>query len=136
MKKLFLFVVIFLGLNGFSQAETEKEKPCNQIPVAKPSEKATYKGDLEKDFAKQLPDSFKKAENVSGTFKFIVDCNGHIETIIFKNGNFSNEQQAYFQKKISELNNWTAGKLNDKNVSTYVYLTIDLNKGVLTVKVY
>jgi len=134
LKKLNI-LMLFMGLSMLSFSQDEI-KPCGQLPTVNPTLKPKCNNDMQKVFSQNLPSSFNKEKSYNSSFKLIVDCNGRIDMVIYKKGNFSESQQKHFLTLINTLKDWNAGQVDGKDVSTTVYITIDVNKRVVSFKVY
>lgn len=128
-----LLVFLSLTMVGFSQ---EDIKPCGQLPHVNPTVKTKCLSDVKSILSNGLPSSFNKEKSYQSSFKLIIDCNGRIDMVIYKKGNFSEAQQKHFLTQINKLKDWSAGQVDGKDVSTTVYITIDVNKRVVTYKLY
>lgn len=133
IKRLSIITAILISNFAFSQ---EDIKPCGQLPQVNPTVKAVCENDIQKTLSTGLPSIFKEKAKYESTFKLIVDCNGRIDMVIYKNGNLSSAQQKHFLVLINELKDWQAGQVNKNTVSTTVYFTIDIDNRKLVYKQY
>ena len=101
-----------------------------------PTVKAKCSNDIQSILNENLPASLSKEKTYTSSFKLLVDCNGSIDMVIYKKGDLSETQQKYFLTQLNKLNDWTAGQVEGSDVSTTVYITIDINKRQLAYKIY
>lgn len=135
LQKINLFI-LFIGLATIGFSQSEDIKPCGQLPYATPTVKAKCENDMQKILSANLPATFKKDKSYNSSFKLIIDCNGRIDMVIYKKGNFTEAQQKHFLTLINTLKDWKAGQVDGKDVSTTVYITIDVNNRLVDVKQY
>jgi len=133
IKKLSIVAAILISSIGFSQDEI---KPCGQLPQANPSVKAVCENNIQSILSSDLPSLFKEKAKYESTFKLLVDCNGRIDMVIYKNGNLDSAQQKHFLGLINELKDWKAGQSNKVDVTTTVYFTIDIDNRIVEYKQY
>lgn len=134
MKKI-NFLLLFLGLTIISFSQ-DTYKKCGQLPHLNPTVKAKCSNDIQKILAEALPASFVKGKTYTSSFKLIIDCNGIIDMVIYKKGDLSTEQQKYFLTQINKLKDWSAGQLNGKDVSTTIYMAIDVSNRQMSYKLF
>ena len=134
MIKLLSVLLVFLTTTvSFSQDDI---KPCGQLPHVNPTVKPICENDIQKVLSDSLPLIFKEKAKYESTFKLLIDCNGRIDMVIYKNGNLNTEQQKHFLLLLNDLKDWKAGQVNDVDVSTTVYFTIDIINRQLEFKQY
>lgn len=133
MKKLSIIVAVFISSVAFSQDEI---KPCGQLPQVNPTVKAICENDINGILSEGLPASFKLKESYKSTFKLLIDCNGRIDMVIYKNGTLNSAQQKHFLVLLNKLKDWKSGQLNEVDVTTSVYFTIDIENRELEIKQY
>ena len=130
----FLNILLIFFISGALYAQNDK--PCGQLPVLKPDVKAVCHEDVQNILSHELPSIFKKKESYKASFKIILDCNGSIDMVIYKDGNLNTEQQIHFLNKINQLKKWTPAKENNNEVTSTIFLTININKGEVEYKFY
>jgi hypothetical protein len=133
--KILNLLILTIGISLTATAQTE-DKVCNQIAIAKPDKKATCSDDIEKILSEKLPSSFTQKSEHDGNFKLIVDCNGVVDMVIFKQGNLTSAEQKYFLTQINKLKTWTSAEFEGKTVTTYVYIRVEIKNRQLTYKLY
>jgi len=133
IKSLSIVTVFIVSSFSFSQADI---KPCGQLPNINPTVKPICENNIQKVLSSSLPLLFKEKSKYESTFKLLIDCNGRIDMVIYKNGNLDTSQQKYFLGLINTLKDWKAGQSNKVDVSTSVYFTIDIDDRQLVYKQY
>ncbi len=133
IKSIPLIAVFLISIVSFSQDEI---KPCGQLSNDNPTVKPVCETNIENVLTDNLPLIFKEKAKYKSTFKLLIDCNGRIDMVIYKNGNLDTAQQKHFLLLINKLRGWKAGQVNEVDVSTTVYLTIDIDDRQLKVKQY
>jgi len=113
-----------------------QDKPCGQLPVIKPTEKAVCSNDVSKILNEDVPESFKLKETYKASFKIILDCNGVIDFVVYKKGNLNTQQQKYFLTQINKLKNWKVAKQDGKEVSSVIYIEIEVKSRKVAYKFY
>jgi hypothetical protein len=111
----FLFVV--LGANA-----QEKNK-CSQLPFAVVDVKPELKSDLAKNIENGHPVSFGDKEEHKGTFKVVVDCNGSVQSVMYRDGNYSKQEEVYMFSQLKGTE-WKPAILKEKEVSATVFVTV------------
>lgn len=134
IKKINIFI-LFLSLSVMGMSQTEDNK-CGQLPHVNPTVKPVCSDDIKAILSDNLPSAFKKDGKYESSFKMIVDCNGVIESVIYKKGNLSDIQQKHFLAQIKKLKDWTAGQVEGRDVKTTVYITVDVVNRLLSYKVF
>jgi len=133
IKSLSIIALVFMSTWSFSQDDI---KPCGQLPYAVPTVKAVCENDIQKILSDSLPTLFKEKGKYESTFKLLVDCNGRIDMVIYKNGNLDTEQQKHFLLLFNDLKDWKAGQVKEVDVSTTVYFTVNIVNRQLEFKQY
>ena len=134
MIKIISIIAIVL-MSSLSIAQDEI-KPCGQLPHVNPTVKAICESSIKEVLSDSLSPIFKEKSKYESTYKLLIDCNGRVDMVIYKNGNLSSEQQKYFLLKLNELRDWKACQVNKVDVSTTVYFTIDIINRQLEFKQY
>lgn len=133
MKKIILPLTLALTASfSFGQ----DLKPCGQLPVINPTEKAICNNNVAEILNENIPESFKKGESYHASFKIILDCNGIIDFVVYKKGNLTTEQQKYFLTQINKLKDWKVAKNKGVEVSSNIYITIDVENRKATYQFY
>ena len=130
-----LSIITFLLISSFSFSQKEI-KPCGQLPQVNPTVKPICENNIQNILSTGLPSIFKEKAKYESTFKLLIDCNGRIDMVIYKNGNLSAAQQKHFLVLINELKDWKAGQQNKTDVTTTVYFTIDIDDRKVEYKQY
>jgi hypothetical protein len=130
-----LSIITFLLISSFSFSQKEI-KPCGQLPQVNPTVKPICENNIQNILSTGLPSIFKEKAKYESTFKLLIDCNGRIDMVIYKNGNLDTAQQKHFLGLINKLKDWKAGQVNEVDVTTTVYFTIDIDNRKLVYKQY
>lgn len=133
IKSISIIALLLVSSLTFSQEEI---KPCGQLPFANPTVKPICENNIQNVLSEGLPSIFKEKATYESTFKLLIDCNGRIDMVIYKNGNLDTAQQKHFLSLINKLKDWKAGQMNEVDVTTTVYFTIDIDNRKLVYKQY
>lgn len=131
MKLMLSTLILCFSHLGFTQ---EKEKPCGQIPVAKPEVHAKYDGDIKAYFSNALPTD-KKEGTISATFRMYVDCNGKVTKAKLYKGEMPDANQKAILEKIYAMN-WTPAQHEGENVTSNVFIVVEITNGKAEITVY
>ena len=124
-------LILSFTLVGFSQ---DDKLPCNDLPYATPEHKAKYDGDIEKYFSDDLSAEMKKG-TVSGTFRMYVDCYGEVTKAGFQSGEMKDSDQKKMIDLIYKMK-WKPAQVKGKDVTSSVFIVLEIVNGQVAVKVY
>ena len=122
MKYVITLIVFGFSIAGFTQ---DKKMDCGQLPFAKVDDKAEVSTDLSELIKSDLPKSLKDKGSHQAIFKLMVDCNGELANQFYQRGDFSEEDQQWLSKIIGK-SKWRAAKVQDKQVSSTVFITVNI----------
>jgi len=122
MKYVITLIVFGFSIAGFTQ---DKKIDCGQLPYAKVDDKAETKTDLTELIKSDLPKSLRGKGSHQAIFKLTVDCNGDLANHLYQRGDFSDEDQDWLFK-IIEKSKWKAANVQDKPVSSTVFITVNV----------
>jgi hypothetical protein len=119
MKTIFTILLIAAAASGFSQTKNK----CTQLPFATVDEIAVMKSDLKKEIVNTHPVSFADDKEHTGTYKVVIDCNGKVNSVMYKSGNFNEQERVWMDVQIKGTE-WKAAVLDKKDVSSTIFLTV------------
>jgi len=122
MKYIITLIVFGFSIAGFTQ---DKKEDCGQLPYAKVDDKAEIKTDLTELIKSDLPKSLKDKGSHQAIFKLMVDCNGELAKHMYQRGDISDEDQQWMSKLIGK-SKWKAAKVQDKAVTSTVFITVNI----------
>lgn len=129
MKYVILFTFLLGSLSIHAQ---ETKETCNQLPYAKVEKKAELTMDLEKLIKKEMHASLKEDGSHSGIIKLYVDCHGEVVKHKYDRGDLNEEQQQWLLDLIGKTT-WKPAIADKKNVTSVLFLTIDITNGQVKV---
>lgn len=132
MKLFSFFALLFLVVSVNAQ-DTTKVRPCNQIPIANVEKKAIYDGKIEKLFLDNLTSDLKKGTH-KAVYKLMVDCYGAVSISTYQSGTFSEASQRLFAELLFK-SKWKPAIHKSVNVTSFVFVTVDIVSGKATVVV-
>jgi len=103
------------------------------LPIAGADKKAAFDGKIEKFFADNLSSDLKKGTH-QAVFKLMVDCYGVVSKSTYQSGTFSESNQKLFLNLFLETK-WKPATHQSANVTTFVFVTVDIVNGKVTVVV-
>jgi len=127
-------LLILLTLVIFVDAQdTTSVLFCNQIPIAIAEKKASFDGKIEKFVGDNLKSDLKKGTH-SAVFKLMIDCNGIVSKTTYQSGSFSESNQTLFIDLFLK-SKWKPASDKSANVTTFVFVTVDIVNGKVAVVV-
>lgn len=131
MKKIAFIFITLLALSAYAQTETNT---CSGLPVAVPEKRAVCEvSDLVHYFEIRMPDALKKG-TYSAVYKLTVDCKGAVEEASYQRGTFGPAEQESYTNQLMALS-WKPAKQKNKNVTSFVFVTLEIVNGKFTVAV-
>lgn len=119
MRVFILFLMLSLSGAGFSQ---DKNK-CSQLPFADVDTKPELLSDLAKTIKETHPVSFADKTEHTGTYKVVVDCNGDVSSVMYREGNYTEQEEVWMFAQLKSAD-WKAGIKDEKEVSSTVFVTV------------
>lgn len=133
---LTLFLSLTLSLSIAQEQNATEEKTCNQIPIARPDQKAKCADNYEQILSQDIPESLLDEKSHWGNFKLIVNCNGQIDFVTYQKGTLTTEEQKHFLALINKLKQWTSAVYKKETVSTYVFISIKVENNQISVELF
>jgi hypothetical protein len=128
MKKLLSILFLSVAFTSFSQEETT----CGQLPFAKVDQKAELTIKLDELIKSDLPESLKEDGEHTAVFKMYVDCHGDVSKYKHERGNMSDTDQKWLWKIVGKTT-WKAAKIEKREVTSLVFITVTVTNGQVEV---
>lgn len=128
MKKIVSLLILTIAFTSFSQEETT----CGQLPFAKVDQKAELTMKLDELIRKDLPATLREDGEHSAVFKMYVDCHGEVSKYKLERGTMSDADQKWLWKIVGKTT-WKPAKLDKKDVTSLVFITVTVTNGQVEV---
>lgn len=119
MRVIVLFSLMLLSGTGFSQ----DKKKCGQLPYAVVDTKPVLLSDMAKTIKETHPVSFADKTEHTGTYKVVVDCNGDVSSVMYREGNYTEQEEVWMFAQLKSAD-WKAGIKDEKEVSSTVFVAV------------
>ena len=131
MKHLILLCFVLGIVTVYSQ---DKQDVCNQLPYAKVDKVASPSTDLVKTISAEMLSELKKDGAHQAVFKLYVDCHGKVAKSKYESGDLNSSQQEWLMN-IVDKSSWKPAVLAKKDVTSTVFVTVDINNGKVSVAI-
>jgi hypothetical protein len=101
---------------------------CGQLPRAKVDKKAEINNNFKELVESEMLSSLKKDGEHQAVIKMYVDCHGEVAKHKYERGNMTDSEQKWIWNLVGK-STWTPAVFEKKDVTSTVYLTIDIVNG-------